>query len=67
MLTRKHFVQVAATVKALAMAGDPNADKIREDYVATFAKDNPRFDATRFRNACAPDVAAPKKRARKAA
>lgn len=63
-LTRKHFEQAAATVKALFMSDAPTAEGIREQYVKIFSEANPRFDVTRFRNACAPDVVIPKARKR---
>jgi hypothetical protein len=59
MMTRKHFIAVAALIKGLA---DTTADPAQATDIAVrdvadgladlFAKDNPNFDRARFLTAC---------------
>ena len=48
--TKEHFEFTAALINA-ANNGTP-ADALAERAATKFAKDNPRFDADRFRAAC---------------
>ncbi len=62
-ITKRTFIAAAKQVKD--QFANHKADKkhttlywsVRENFVCLFAASNPRFDATKFRDACTPDGA----------
>ena len=53
MMTKKHYVAIAAAVKKLRQ-GDYTVDAMIQDFVIIFKNDNPAFSAATFRAACEP-------------
>lgn len=53
-MTRKHFAEIAATVRDYLPAG-PDRDAYAHALAATLAQFNPRFDRDRFLTACGVD------------
>lgn len=53
-MTRKHFIEIAATIKALKANGADAATlkAIAGELAITFKKLNPAFDKARFLAAC---------------
>ena len=57
-MTRKHYQEAAAIIAAHTAALDGAAHAaLVNAFGAFFAKDNPRFDRARFREACKPSPA----------
>ncbi len=55
MMTRKTYIEAARIVRDTQLArGADHADTARAAFVALFRDDNPRFDASRFNEACNP-------------
>lgn len=52
MNTRKDFIRAAALVAEIRENGIADWLPIREAFVRFFKNDNPRFDITKFREAC---------------
>lgn len=55
---RRHYEVVARIIQAQHTTEhpewDPPIDGIRDDFIALFERDNPRFDRARFERACEP-------------
>lgn len=55
-MSRKHFIAIAAAIKALRQGADPEhlypIDRVAEALADTFENFNPVFDRERFLTAC---------------
>jgi len=51
VLTRKFFKKVAKEIRSRSLSPQEK-EKLIEILISIFEKENPRFDATRFREAC---------------
>lgn len=58
-MTRKHFIEMAATIRRVLTASEPirDADRARarhtaDAFISLAERDNPRFDRVRFLVAC---------------
>jgi len=52
--TVAELLRIAFKREACDTAAIAAVENIRDDFVATFKADNPRFDPQRFRDACKP-------------
>jgi hypothetical protein len=50
-MSRKDFVLIAATIKALAISPE-DRKRVAEDFAYTLRTTNPNFNRTRFLTAC---------------